>query len=285
MVRPRKRFAQHWLQSQTVLRQILVAAQLHSSDRILEIGPGQGVLTQELLGQVQSVVAVELDRDLCQGLRRRFERDANFILVEQDFLKMNVAIDLSAPLPNKVVANIPYNITSPILAQLLGTIDAPAQPVYETIVLMVQQEVAERLVASPGSKAFNGLSVRSQYLAHCELICPVPFQAFKPPPQVDSAVVRLTPRPYPQSAQNPQWLSTLLKLGFASRRKMLRNNLKSLVDLDPLSESLNQLGISVQARAEELSVSQWVALSDALQSSDIRHKVIKDKQAVDKVEC
>ncbi|NJM66802.1 MAG: 16S rRNA (adenine(1518)-N(6)/adenine(1519)-N(6))-dimethyltransferase RsmA [Acaryochloris sp. RU_4_1] len=285
MVRPRKRFAQHWLQSQTVLRQILVAAQLHSSDRILEIGPGQGVLTQELLSQVQSVVAVELDRDLCQGLRRRFERDANFILVEQDFLKMNVAIDLSAPLPNKVVANIPYNITSPILAQLLGTIDAPAQPIYETIVLMVQQEVAERLVASPGSKAFNGLSVRSQYLAHCELICPVPSQAFKPPPQVDSAVVRLTPRPYPQPAQNPQWLATLLKVGFASRRKMLRNNLKSWVDLDPLSESLNQLGISVQARAEELSVSQWVALSDALQSSDIRHKVIKDKQAVDKVEC
>jgi 16S rRNA (adenine1518-N6/adenine1519-N6)-dimethyltransferase len=273
MVRPRKRFAQHWLQSQTVLRQVLMAAELQSSDRILEIGPGQGVLTRELLSQVQSVVAVELDRDLCQGLRHRFQRDTNFVLVEQDFLKMNVAVDLSSPLPNKVVANIPYNITSPILAQLLGTIDAPAQPVYETMVLMVQKEVAERLVAAPGSKAFNGLSVRSQYLAHCELICPVPAQAFKPPPQVDSAVIRLTPRPYPQPAQNPQWLSTLLKVSFASRRKMLRNNLKSLVDPDQLLERLHQLGISGQARAEELSVEQWVALSDALQPSEIRQKV------------
>lgn len=269
MARPRKRFAQHWLHSQLVLRQILMAAQLHSSDRILEIGPGKGVLTRELLPQVQSVVAVELDRDLCQFLRQMLRGHSNFTLLEQDFLNLDVASELTSPLPNKVVANIPYNITSPILNKLLGTIDAPAQPVYETVVLLVQKEVADRLVAEPGSKAFNGLSVRSQYLAQCELICPVPASAFKPPPKVDSAVIRLTPRPYPQPAQNPQWLSTLLKVGFSSRRKMLRNNLKALVDRNQLFDCLNDLNISLQARAEELSVAQWIALSDSVQPSQV----------------
>ena len=265
MPQPRKRFAQHWLRSQSVLRQIIDAAQLQGCDRILEVGPGKGVLTRELLTQAHSVISVELDRDLCQLLRHLFGGCENFVLLEQDFLKLDVASELELPLPNKVVANIPYNITSPILTKLLGTIAAPAQPVYETVVLLVQKEVADRLVAEPGTKAFNGLSVRSQYLAQCELICPVPANSFKPPPKVDSAVVRLTPRPYPHPAQNPQWLSTLLKVGFGSRRKMLRNNLKSLVDRDQLSDSLADLNINLQARAEELSVAQWIALSDAVQ--------------------
>ncbi len=269
MAQPRKRFAQHWLRSQTVLQQILLAAQIQSSDRILEIGPGKGVLTRELLAQAQSVVAVELDRDLCQLMRHMFGGQTHFSLLECDFLKLDVAVELGEALPNKVVANIPYNITSPILAKLLGTIESPAQPVYETVVLLVQKEVADRLVAEPGSKTFNGLSVRSQYLAHCELICPVPASSFKPPPKVDSAVIRLTPRPYPQPAQNPQWLSTLLKVGFGSRRKMLRNNLKSLVDRDHLSECLEQLHIDLQARAENLSVSEWIALSDSLHPSQV----------------
>lgn len=269
MPRPRKRFAQHWLRSQSVLRQIIAAANLQPCDRILEIGPGKGILTRKLLSQAQYVVAVELDRDLCQLLRHTLKGYKNFTLLEQDFLNVEIASGLAAPLPNKVVANIPYNITSPILSKLLGSIDAPAQPVYETVVLLVQKEVADRLVAEPGSKAFNGLSVRSQYLAHCELICPVPTSAFKPPPKVESAVVRLTPRPHPQPARNPQWLSTLLKVGFSSRRKMLRNNLKALVDREQLSDCLNDLNVSLQARAEELSVAQWIALSDSVHPSQV----------------
>ncbi|KAI9131470.1 16S rRNA (adenine(1518)-N(6)/adenine(1519)-N(6))-dimethyltransferase RsmA [Acaryochloris sp. CCMEE 5410] len=269
MPRPRKRFAQHWLKSQAVLRQIIAAAKIQGCDRILEIGPGRGVLTRELLAQAQSVVSVELDRDLCKSLRHTFNDQENFTLLELDFLNLDVAAELAEPLPNKVVANIPYNITSPILSKLLGRIDAPAQPVYETVVLLIQKEVADRLVAEPGSKIFNGLSVRSQYLADCELICPVPASAFKPAPKVESAVVRLTPRLYPQPAQNPQWLSTLLKVGFSSRRKMLRNNLKSLVDRDQLSECLNTLNISLQARAEDLSVAQWIALSDSVHPSQV----------------
>lgn len=269
MPRPRKRFAQHWLRSKSILQQIITAADIDRCDRILEIGPGRGVLTRELLASAQSVVAVELDRDLCQVLRHTFKGDDTFTLLEQDFLQLDVASVLADTLPNKVVANIPYNITSPILKKLLGSIDAPAQPIYETVVLLIQKEVADRLVAVPGSKAFNGLSVRSQYLAHCELICPVPASAFKPAPKVESAVVRLTPRPHPQSAQNPQWLSTLLKVGFSSRRKMLRNNLKALVDQDQLSNCLHTLNINLQARAEELSVAQWIALSDAVHPSQV----------------
>lgn len=269
MPRPRKRFAQHWLTSQVVLRQIIAAANIQGCDRILEIGPGRGVLTRELLAQAQSVISVELDRDLCKSLRHTFKDQEHFTLLELDFLNLDVATELAEPIPNKVVANIPYNITSPILSKLLGSIDAPAQPVYETVVLLIQKEVADRLVAEPGSKTFNGLSVRSQYLAGCELICPVPASAFKPAPKVESAVVRLTPRPYPQPAQNPQWLSTLLKVGFSSRRKMLRNNLKSLVDRDQLSECLNTLNISLQVRAEDLSVAQWIALSDSVHPSQV----------------
>jgi len=270
MSQPRKRFAQHWLRSQPILQKIVEAAQLQACDRILEVGPGKGVLTRELLSQVQSVVSVELDRDLCQLLRHLFGAHESFFLLEQDFLKLDVTSELVPPLPNKVVANIPYNITSPILTKLLGTIEAPAQPVYEIVVLLVQKEVADRLVAEPSTKAFNGLSVRSQYLAQCELICPVPATAFKPPPKVDSAVIRLTPRPYPHPAQNPQWLSTLLKVGFGSRRKMLRNNLKSLVDRDQLSDLMNKLSIDLQARAEDLSVPQWIALSDSVQPNPVQ---------------
>lgn len=268
MVRPRKRFGQHWLQSQVVLSQILAAADLNVSDRILEIGPGTGTLTQALLQRVAAVVAVEVDRDLCQKLTRKFEDMDHLLLVEGDILKLDVDHVLRphphfAPL-NKVVANIPYNITGPILEKLLGQISAPVTPAYDSIVLLVQQAVAQRLTAPPGGKRFGALSVRSQYLAHCELICDVPAAAFKPPPQVDSALVRLRPRPYPTPATQPRWLEILVGLGFASRRKMLRNNLKSVVERTALTAILEQLGVNPQARAEDLSVAQWVALSEAL---------------------
>jgi 16S rRNA (adenine1518-N6/adenine1519-N6)-dimethyltransferase len=266
--RPRKQFAQHWLLSEKALNQIVQAAELSGSDRILEIGPGTGILTKRLLPMVESVVAVELDRDLCQKLAKQLGKTANFLLLQGDFLE----IDLNALLepfpafqkPNKVVANIPYNITGPILEKLLGTISAPAEAPYESIVLLVQKEVAERLYAKPGSKAFGALSVRVQYLADCELICIVPASAFYPPPKVDSAVVRLHPRLTEPAAEDPKRLETLVKLGFAAKRKMLRNNLKSVVESDRLTQLLEQLNINPQVRAEDLGVSEWVELSHRL---------------------
>jgi 16S rRNA (adenine1518-N6/adenine1519-N6)-dimethyltransferase len=269
MPRPRKQFGQHWLRSETALTQIVGAAKLEKSDRLLEIGPGTGILTRQLLPRVQSVVAVEIDRDLCKALAQKLGKAPNFLLLEGDFL----SIDLPPLLanfpdfqhPNKVVANIPYNITGPILEKLLGTISQPNPNPLDSIVLLLQKEVAERLCAKPSSRAFGALTVRVQYLADCQWICTVPASAFYPPPKVDSAVICIQPRPSLPLANNPRQLDTLVKLGFATKRKMLRNNLQSVVDRDRLNELLESLDLNPQSRAEDLSVAHWVALSNKLE--------------------
>jgi len=260
--RPRKRFGQHWLTSDRILQNILLAAELTSGDRVLEIGPGTGRLTR-LLVQTAAVVAVEVDRDLCRALRKQFQAAPQFALIEHDILTLNnEAIATPFGAPNKVVANIPYYITGPILERLLGTIEQPAAVNYQSLVLLVQQEVADRICATPGSRAFGALSARLQYLAQCELVCPVPPSAFSPPPKVESAVIRLRPRPFPLTADDPGHLGQLLKQGFATKRKMLRNNLKGHFDRDRLLEAMAEIGASPQARAEDLTVEQWVRLSN-----------------------
>lgn len=185
--RTRKRFGQHWLQSEDVLHAMLEAAAVTRRDSVLEIGPGTGALTRWLLPLARAVVAVEIDRDLGRKLKNQFARHDNFLLVQGDFLELDLSLALETDSewgwPNKVVANIPYYITGPILEKLLGTISHPNPNPYDTIVLLVQKEVAERLYARPGSRAFGALSVRVQYLADCKLVCPVPAQAFQPPPQ------------------------------------------------------------------------------------------------------
>jgi len=268
MIYPRKRFGQHWLRSETALSQIVKAAALSSDDRILEIGPGTGVLTRKLLPLVRSVMAVEIDRDLYALLNQQLGRVKNFLLVEGDILSLDLPFRLAEmpefAAPNKVVANIPYNITGPILEKLLGTIAAPNPQPFEAIVLLLQKEVAERLCARPGSKAFGALTVRVQYLADCQWICQVPAKAFQPPPKVDSAVIRLVPRPFQPAATDPIQLDRLVRLGFATKRKMLRNNLQSVIERDRLCQLLTDLNLNPQVRAEELSVADWVRLSNTL---------------------
>ncbi|MGB3403530.1 MAG: 16S rRNA (adenine(1518)-N(6)/adenine(1519)-N(6))-dimethyltransferase RsmA [Microcoleaceae cyanobacterium] len=268
MPHPRKQFAQHWLRSPTALNQIITAAELSPTDKVLEIGPGTGILTQDLLKFAETVVAVEIDRDLCKKLVKKLGNIDNFLLLQGDFLEFDLE-SLIKDFPkfqpmNKVVANIPYNITGPIIKKLLGSLSQPVVNPHELIVLLIQKEVAQRLCAAPGSKIFGALSVRVQYLADCELICEVPAKAFYPPPKVDSAVVRLRPKPIDTPAKNPRHLETLVKLGFANKRKMLRNNLKSITQPDQLTPLLEQLKINPQARAEDLGVKQWVALSDLM---------------------
>jgi 16S rRNA (adenine1518-N6/adenine1519-N6)-dimethyltransferase len=269
MPQARKRFGQHWLKSEAALAQIIGAAMLSPGDRVLEIGPGTGILTRQLLPLAEAVVSVEIDRDLCELLRKQFGQVKNFLLLEGDFL----SLDLSACLqdfpdfqhPQKVVANIPYNITGAILERLLGTIAQPNPQPFQSIVLLIQKEVAERLTAQPGSKTFGALSVRVQYLAECRWISAVPAKAFQPPPKVDSAIVQLQPRLFIPSAHDPQQLDKLVRLGFATRRKMLRNNLQSLIDRDRLAAILESLTLNPQVRAEDLSVTDWVRLSHQLQ--------------------
>ena len=264
--RPRKQFGQHWLKDETVLEQIVLTAELKKSDRVLEIGPGAGVLTEKLLSAVSALVAVEIDRDLCKKLVHKYGDCENFLLAQDDFLKLNLdSLLLNFPKfqhPNKVVANIPYNITGPIIAKLLGKIATPAPQQYESIVLLVQKEVGERLVAVPGTKAFGALSIRVQYLANCELICDVPAKAFYPRPKVDSVVIKLSPRTISNPANNPRQLETLIKLGFANRRKMLRNNFKSIISIPDLSQLLEKIGLNPQCRAEDLTLENWILLSN-----------------------
>ncbi|MDJ0698206.1 16S rRNA (adenine(1518)-N(6)/adenine(1519)-N(6))-dimethyltransferase RsmA [Mastigocoleus sp. MO_188.B34] len=270
--RPRKVFAQHWLQDDRVLGKIIGAAQLEAEDRILEIGPGTGILTKRLLQEVRSLVAVEVDRDLCKKLVKSLRDKKSFLLLQGDFLTLDLDGNLTSfeafQNPNKVVANIPYNITGPIIEKLLGKISQPNSNPYDSIVLLIQKEVAQRLVAKPGTKAFGALSVRVQYLAEGEIICNVPAKAFYPPPKVESAVVRLTPRPIDIPANNPRYLETLVKLGFSAKRKMLRNNLQSIVERDKFTQLLEELDINPQVRGEDLSVAQWVTLANRLENGD-----------------
>jgi 16S rRNA (adenine1518-N6/adenine1519-N6)-dimethyltransferase len=266
VVKTRKQFGQHWLKSEKALAKIVAAAELQASDRVLEIGPGTGILTRRLLDAAGAVVAVEIDRDRCAALAKQLGQTEHFLLLQGDYLE----IDLEALLadhpqfqhPTKVVANIPYNITGPLLQQLLGTIATPNPQPFERIVLLVQKEVALRLCARAGNPHFAALSVRIQYLADCEFICDVSARAFQPPPKVDSAVVRLRPRPPVHPVQDVKLMERLIKQGFSSRRKMLRNNLKGLIEPPQLNQILLDLGLNPQMRAEDLNVADWVRLSD-----------------------
>ncbi|AFZ00274.1 16S rRNA (adenine(1518)-N(6)/adenine(1519)-N(6))-dimethyltransferase RsmA [Calothrix sp. PCC 6303] len=267
-VKTRRALAQHWLKSEKALDAIARAAECTECDRVLEIGPGTGILTRRLLPLVGALVAVEIDSNLCKLLVKGLGEKDNFLLLQSDFLEVELATLLAGfpkfQKPNKVVANIPYNITGPIIEKLLGRISNPNPEPYESIVLLIQKEVAERLVSKPGNRACGALTIRVQYLAECEYICTVPAKAFHPAPKVDSAVVKLTPRKLEKVADDPKWLETLVKLGFAAKRKMLRNNLQSVVERDRMNEIMEQLGMNPQDRAEDLSVQQWVKLSNHL---------------------
>lgn len=262
----KKQFGQHWLRNERVLDRIVQAAKIMPTDRILEIGPGTGILTRRLIPAASAVVAVEIDRDLCALLVKKLGNVDNFLLLQNDFLSLDLASTLvdfpKFQSPNKVVANIPYNITGPILEKLLGNIIQPATQPFDSIVLLVQKEVADRLYAKPSTKAFGALSIRVQYLADCELICPVPARDFSPPPKVDSAVVRLTPRQLAIAPTQPKVFDNLVRLGFATRRKMLRNNLQSAIDREDLTKLLMSLDINPEVRAEDLSLEQWIQLAN-----------------------
>jgi 16S rRNA (adenine1518-N6/adenine1519-N6)-dimethyltransferase len=259
--RTRKRFGQHWLKDDSVLAKILAAAELSPADTVLEVGPGRGALTRQLLASMASAVAaVELDRDLVEGLEERFAADPRFSLTQGDVL--------AVPLPEAsiVVANIPYNITGPLLERLVGRLDRPREQPYRRLVLLMQQEVAERIRAWPGSSSYSALSVRMQLLAQCRSVCPVPPRCFQPPPKVMSEVVAIDPLP-PDQRLDPQLARTvesLLRRCFAARRKMLRNTLAGAAEADQLLGLCAEAGIGMEQRPQEVAPAQWVALAAGL---------------------
>jgi 16S rRNA (adenine1518-N6/adenine1519-N6)-dimethyltransferase len=268
--RARKRFGQHWLQDAAVLDRIVAAAAIAPGERVLEVGPGRGALTERLLATpLASLLAVELDRDLVEGLRRRFGGDGRFHLVEGDALEVPLAVE-DVPAPTKVVANIPYNITGPLLERLVGRLDRPVAVPYRRLVLLVQQEVGERIRAKAGSSSFSALSVRLQLLARCSSVCPVQPRCFQPPPKVMSEVIALEPL-LPEQRLAPELaaqVERLLRRCFAARRKMLRNSLAGLVPAGDLEALCAAAGLQLSQRPQEVEAAAWVALAAGLNRSD-----------------
>lgn len=259
--RARKRFGQHWLMDAGVLDRIVAAAELQPGEVVLEIGPGRGALSERLLASPAArVAAIELDRDLVAGLRQRFGAEPRFELLEGDAL--------AVPLPeaHKVVANIPYNITGPLLARLVGRLDQPPTPAYRRLVLLLQQEVGERIRCRPGSSAYSALSVRMQLLGACRRVCAVPPRCFQPAPKVHSEVIVIDPHPPDQRPEPALARATeqLLRRCFAARRKMLRNTLAGLVSPQQLEAVAARAGVSLQQRPQELTPAAWLALAAGL---------------------
>ncbi|NTW46009.1 MAG: ribosomal RNA small subunit methyltransferase A [Candidatus Moranbacteria bacterium] len=257
-VKAKKSLGQNFLRDTDIVEGILSVADVRPEDRILEIGPGTGALTSHLLERAASVLAVELDRDLVTRLGETFAASANLSLLEGNILELDVAALLRESGfedgAYKVVANIPYYITAPIIRLLLSL---PIRP--ERIVLMVQEEVADRLAAPSGSMSL--LSLMAQYYATVSKELFVPRTAFFPEPNVDSAVVKLVPQ-RPFLKEDDRKLFGLARAGFAARRKTLANNLSSSrrIPRGEVEAILSGMGLDTRIRAQELSVADWIGL-------------------------
>ena len=254
--RPRKRFGQNFLTDHSVIDRIADAIAASEQDHVVEIGPGQGALTETLAPLQCRLDVIELDRDLVPGLLAAFSIYPHFTLHNADALKFDFNTLGSAGAPLRVVGNLPYNISTPLIFKLLQ--DAS---IIQDMHFMLQLEVVQRLAASPGSKHWGRLGIMAQYLCAVEHLFDVPPQAFNPPPKVQSAIVRLTPwqsSPWPECDQAQ--LRVVVQASFAQRGKTLRNNLKALID----SADLEQLGIDPGARAETLELTQFIDIANAI---------------------
>lgn len=253
MTAPNKSLGQHWLKDRDVLAHIADSADLTKDDTVLEIGPGLGTLTSELLRKADAVVAVEFDSDLARKLPAQFP-GKNLSVVHQDILSYNLSV---LPKGYKVVANVPYYITSKIVQMLLTSTNKPS-----VAVLLVQKEVAERLAARPGNMSI--LAVSAQIFADVSLGRVVPRALFTPPPKVDSQVVVMKIRNTSiLGGINEEHFFRVVKAGFSSKRKMLRSSLSAGLGLSKpdTEELLLKANIDPNNRAEALDISAWMRLT------------------------
>ena len=246
----RKRFGQHFLADRGVVEDIVDAIDPRPGEALVEIGPGLGALTLPILERSQRLCVVELDRDLAERLRRNPALE----VIESDALKVDFAA-LAASREHKLrlVGNLPYNISTPILFHLL-----PAAAAVQDQHFMLQKEVVDRMAAAPGTKAYGRLSVMLQWRYHIESLFEVPPEAFEPPPRVNSAVVRMLPWPAP-AALDAGLLEELVQVAFSQRRKLLRHTLGRWLEDRAWGGAFD-----VQRRAEEVPVAEYVALTQAL---------------------
>lgn len=251
---PRKRFGQNFLHDFSIINDILAHAHPQVGEHWLEIGPGLGALTKPLLESKVTLDVVELDRDLVARLQKQFANHSNMTIHSADALKFDFAALVKPGEKLRVIGNLPYNISTPLMFQLLETTNC-----VEDMIFMLQKEVVERICAEPGSKKYGRLSVMMQYFCETEWLFDVSPECFDPPPQVVSAIVRLEPhdRP-PVEVADFAIFSHLVTQAFSQRRKTLRNSLKNLVSEDQITE----LGIDANLRAESITLDEFAALSN-----------------------
>ena len=252
--RPRKRFGQNFLHDSGVIQQIANAIHPSAEDHLVEIGPGKGAITEQLLPACKQLDAIELDRDLLPVLQKRFSENNDFVLHSADALKFDFC-QLQQHQKLRIVGNLPYNISTPLIFHILDKREC-----IQDMHFMLQKEVVERLAASPHNKAYGKLSIMTQVQCQVESLFDIPPHAFDPAPKVQSAFVRLTPREQPlvSSEQLPAF-GKLVTAAFAQRRKTLRNNLKKLVDIEKASGD-----IDLSLRAENLTIENFLTLTRSM---------------------
>ena len=258
--RPRKRLGQHFLIDEAALERILHAAELSPGDIVVEIGPGLGILTEGLARQGAKVIAVEVDGKLVALLKKRLAGFPDVRIVRADILRMAPRQLLRENLPNsdpirgyKVIANLPYYITSPVLSHFLE-----AQPRPSEMVVMVQREVGETIAAAPGKMRL--ISVKTQFYSRPSIVCYVPAASFFPPPKVDSVILRLDVYSQPPiEISDVTGFFDMVMHGFSSPRKQLRNSLAHSLEMPPdqVASLLEKAGIEAKRRAETLSMEEW----------------------------
>jgi len=257
--KPRKRFGQNFLESEAVIQRLVGSIGPKADDHLVEIGPGLGALTEPLLRALNQLDVVELDRDLADSLAQRLGRPANLNIHQADALKFDfkaLANERGQGSTLRIVGNLPYNISTPLLFHLLDQ-SASVQDMH----FMLQKEVVDRLTAEPGSKSYGRLTVMAQYRAECMALFIVPPSAFRPSPKVDSAIIRIVPKQLTESelAILPT-LQDVVRKAFSQRRKTLRNTLKGMFSPD----QFEQLSIDPGRRAETLSIEEFKSMALAL---------------------
>lgn len=256
------KLGQNFLNNKTIIKQIIDFANLSVNDFVLEVGPGKGILTEELAKVCKKVMSVEIDRNLIDALRNKFENNEKVEILEGDILGMNIEGIMNNKLRvngYKVVANIPYYITSPIIRFFLENEFPPQE-----MILMVQKEVAERITAKPGNHSILSLSV--QYYADPELLFYVDKNNFDPIPEVDSAVIKVSSIKHNVLSIERDKFFRIVRAGFCAKRKTIANNLANSFHLDKkeVEEKLKAAGILPTARAQELSIEEWKKLSEVI---------------------
>lgn len=262
--KPRKRLGQNFLIDKNIQEKIVNSCNLQESDVVLEIGPGRGELTRLLLAKAKKVFAVEIDKELCGLLSSKFSSSSNFELINQDILKISL-VDLRGLQglgKLKVIANIPYYISTPIIAHLLRYKES-----IEAIYISLQKELAKRLTALPGNKDYGAFSCFVQFYSQPKILFPIKNSSFWPKPKVDSSFVELKILSAPKvKVKDEESFFKIVRLAFSQRRKVLKNSLVKMVEGDKLIAHLKLLGMKENARAEDLSLKDFARLADCLYS-------------------